>query len=517
MPLSTSTGIRFGNVTTVAFVFIVILWLAVTRATVGSLMDDWRDANSNYGHGFLVLGLCLFALWRSRKTFSGLKVDGSWFALPFVVADSLLWATGELVHVELVQYFALAAMFPLLVWACFGLDAVRWALFPLGFIWTAIPVWDPLMPLFQSITAHAATYMLQVIGIPVFREGNALSIPYGNFQIAEFCAGMRYLLAAVSLGAFFAWFYLARRKDRLTFMGLILVVAIVANWLRVTVVIIAGHLTMMQSPLVKDHAFMGWMLFAGVMLPVFWYGGRLARNLATTDKGRGWGRQNISGAGEKRLIPMLVLLLAGLVCGPGLVYRIQGDGQIARGTEQALPNLERPAVLGPWRADTAGTMSSWSPVFHGATREGMFGYIGTGERVLLYMAYYRRQSQGKELIYVRNRLYDKTRWQAVRDVERSAAETGGPAVRMTVLRANDGSDRLRFLWYWYDVGGMQLISKKKVKLMELWSLLKGQPGSTLVAVATDIQDSKYAEAVLSGFLRNAEPGIRASIAELEEK
>ena len=51
--------------------------------------------------------------------------------------------------------------------------------------------------------------------------------------------------------------------------------------------------------------------------------------------------------------------------------------------------------------------------------------------------------------------------------------------------------------------------------MELGTLLTGRPGSAQVVLSTDMQDAGQAEAVLSDFLANAEPGIRASLAELE--
>lgn len=502
------------NAAGTTFVIGLLIWLAATWTTVRTLVNDWLDPNSNYGHGLLVLGLCLFALWESRHLLARHLVQPQWLALPFVVLDSLLWAAAALAHVELVQYLALVAMLPLLVWACFGMGMVRQAMFPLGFIWTAIPVWDPLMPLFQSITALASTYMLQAIGVPVFREGNALSIPFGNFQIAEFCAGMRYMLAAVSLGAFFAWFYLSRLRDRLTFIGLVLVVAVVANWVRVTVVVVAGHLTHMQSSLVKDHAFMGWLLFACVMLPVFWYGGRLAKNTGTVVEPTA-GRGAVVGDRGSRSIsmPLVGAVLIGLICGPGLVYRFQADVPISNDTMQNLSGTTQPAVSGGW-SPTVSRAPLWLPEFHGATHEGMFSYVRGGRRVTLYFAYYLRQTQGAELIYVRNRLYDESRWQLVGQTEISAAQTGATAVRGTVLRARDGSG-MRYLWSWYDIGGKPMISKRKVKLMELWSLLMGHPGSALIALSTDVMEVDQAEAVLSDFLKNAGPGIRASLAELE--
>jgi len=514
MPLSIVSRVASSRAA-LTFFICLLLWLSATRATLASLSSEWLDANSNYGHGFLVVALCVFAVWRLRRRMGQIETRPQWIAWPFIAAVSGAWAVGALVHIELVQYLALAMMLPVLVWACFGVQMLRLVSFPLGFIWVAIPVWDPLMPFFQSLTAHASTSILQMVGVPVFREGNALSIPYGQFKIAEFCAGMRYLLAAVSLGAFFAWLHISGRRQRVLFMALVLSVAILANWLRVVIVIIAGHVTHMQSPLVEDHAFMGWVLFALVMLPVFWLGGRFTRAVRASDPGRAdqWRHSEAHSGRLGSAMPFGIALA--VMVGPGIAFLTQAGASGNAGPLAADVAFAAPAVGEGWRLVTS-VPGEWSPKFHGATREAMFSYERAGQRVSVYLVYYRQQHQGEELIFVLNKLYDPQRWQRVRKAVRKVSTTP-LEVKEVAIRALRGSGARRLLWSWYDIGGDQTASRRKAKLLELKTLLQGRPGSALVALSVDAEDEIRAAQLLTVFLQSAGPGIRFSLEEMEAR
>ena len=59
----------------------------------------------------------------------------------------------------------------------------------------------------QLISSQLATGFLQLIGIPVFRQGNIIDMGVRQMQIVDACSGLRYILALLALGVIFCYFY----------------------------------------------------------------------------------------------------------------------------------------------------------------------------------------------------------------------------------------------------------------------------------------------------------------------
>ena len=56
----------------------------------------------------------------------------------------------------------------------------------------------------QDYTTWFVIVTLNLLSIPVFVDGVYLSIPAGDFHVAEACAGLRFLVATVALGTLMA-------------------------------------------------------------------------------------------------------------------------------------------------------------------------------------------------------------------------------------------------------------------------------------------------------------------------
>ena len=52
----------------------------------------------------------------------------------------------------------------------------------------------------QLISSQLATGILQLLGIPVFRQGNIIDLGVRQMQIVDACSGLRYILALLALG-----------------------------------------------------------------------------------------------------------------------------------------------------------------------------------------------------------------------------------------------------------------------------------------------------------------------------
>ena len=67
------------------------------------------------------------------------------------------------------------------------------------------------------------------------------------------------------------------------FVGVSIVVPIVANWLRAYMIVMLGHLTNNRLAVGVDHIIYGWVFFGIVMVLMFWIGSRWREDSAADD------------------------------------------------------------------------------------------------------------------------------------------------------------------------------------------------------------------------------------------
>jgi exosortase/archaeosortase family protein len=105
--------------------------------------------------------------------------------------------------------------------------------------------------------------------VPTVVESYSVTIPEGRFTIAEGCSGKRYLIVALAFAALVAAMRGLRARRAALLVAASAALALIANWLRVIVIIYAGHVSNMQHYLVaEEHITFGWLLFAPLLLGI---------------------------------------------------------------------------------------------------------------------------------------------------------------------------------------------------------------------------------------------------------
>ena len=77
---------------------------------------------------------------------------------------------------------------------------------------------------------------------------------------------MRYLIASLVVGTLFAYLNYTTMWRRIAFVGVSIVVPIVANWLRAYMIVMLGYLSDNRIAIGVDHIIYGWLFFGLVML-----------------------------------------------------------------------------------------------------------------------------------------------------------------------------------------------------------------------------------------------------------
>lgn len=160
-----------------------------------------------------------------------------------------------------------------LVQLLLGSRALRVALAPLTFMLFAVPpptliVNAVTLPL-QLVASRIAEASLMAGGIPVYRDGNLLTLPSVTLEVADACSGLRSLISLVAIAAVVAWAEHRNPGRRAAVIAGAVPIAIVMNGLRIAATGAACEGWSPRAAAGVWHTFEGWMTFvasAGVLL-----------------------------------------------------------------------------------------------------------------------------------------------------------------------------------------------------------------------------------------------------------
>ncbi len=464
-----------------AFAFIAVL--LVFWQTTTAVYSFWLDMDT-YSHGPLLLPISAYLIWRDRTR---LAISLPRPVLPGLALLALIclgWWLSFLVDVRLVQQIALFALIIAVIWVILGGQILRHLAFPLGYLWLGVPIWSPLEGLLQGITVAVVAQALPLAGVPILVEGDFISIPSGRFHVEEACAGLRFVLAAVAISSLYAYLGGFGWKRGAKFVSIAIGMAMVANWVRVFVVVFIGHVSEMQHPWVNDHLALGWWMFAVTLVPLFWIGYRMAPSMGSEE-------HNMVLPTVKADFGRIVTVLVATCT--ILLLAAASANWIKHGMGESQVTLNVPMSPG-WELGQVPAV--WQPIFNGADQELRLNFQDGGRQGAAYLAYYARQDQGKELVNDLNAVYDKKHWELVSKQIRHIEHPGMPNASVLELVVRTPGGRTWLVWYWYHVADRSTVNPRTAKLLQLWDLLSSRQGGAVVAVAAHFKDSPQDARVL---------------------
>ena len=164
----------------VALAIVLASIFALYWETAVGMVTIWYRSGT-FTHAFIVPPIALWLIWRRRQELAHLVPKPSPLLLLPMAGLAVAWLMGDLVAVNSVTQLALVAMLVLAVPTVLGVAVARVILFPLAFLFFAVPIGEFLMPWFMEMTADFTVAALRLSGIPVLREGLQFVIPSGNW------------------------------------------------------------------------------------------------------------------------------------------------------------------------------------------------------------------------------------------------------------------------------------------------------------------------------------------------
>lgn len=146
-----------------------------------------------------------------------------------------------------------------------GRSALSVVSFPLGFLLLMIPlpeiIFNQITFPLQLFASRLATSWLEVIQVPVLRDGNVLLFSNYSLEVAEACSGIRSLITLISLAVAYGYVVEPRRWIRYALACLMVPCAILSNAIRIMGAGLMAHHLGAGAAEGFLHEFSGWVVF----------------------------------------------------------------------------------------------------------------------------------------------------------------------------------------------------------------------------------------------------------------
>lgn len=428
--------------------------------------------SSTYNHCLFIPPIIAWLVWQRLPELSRLAPAAWAPGLLLVAAGAGAWLLGEAGGVGLARHAGLLLMLQGAVVACLGKAVARGLAFPIFYAVFLIPTGDEIVPMMQTVTAEMCMALLGLVGIPAHIEGIFITIPSGLFRVAEACAGVKFLVAMVALGALVANVCFLSWRRRILFMAASVVIPILANGVRAWGTIIIAHLTDADFAGSFDHVVYGGIFFAIIIALLIAAGWRFFDRKV----GDPWfdpaTLQPVPEVGSRARLGGVALAGLALVALP-----VTWSAAVARAGEAHPPAaIAFPDVPG-WTRVAGQEGKPWRPHFAGADRIAIAHYRDASERAVdLAVAVFARQEEGKELVgYGQGAAGPESGWMWIAS---APPPPNGRADRIASLGT------LREAATFYRIGGVVTGSEYRVKLETMKTRLLGGPQQAVAVLVS---------------------------------
>lgn len=388
------------SITVIMACLILLFW-----DTSFSMYSVWMGSET-YKHCFLIIPIVLFLLWDKQDQFKTLSPQPFLPALILFPGLGLGWVIAHIAGINFGEHLMLVGFLQATLLTILGYR-VYWAfLFPFSYLWFLIPVGDFLVPALQDITTWFSVLFLNLANIPNFNDGVFITIPTGDFEVAEACAGLRFLIATIVLGFLFAHLFYKSTGRRLLFVALSIIIPIFTNGIRAFGIIFIAYVSNHKYAVGVDHLVYGWFFFAFVLAILIGVGLLFREDLSEDDK--------IDAAKMKQIkkMPMLApkqvilpsLMIVGLSLAPWL-YAYNLDHKDLQSSSFEVENIISP--IAPLQIQSCQT--DWVPDFN-TTHKALFCLTTGNEIAELFIGFYPTQNQLYEVISYHNKSFDDDLW-----------------------------------------------------------------------------------------------------------
>jgi len=466
-------------------------------AWAGLFLLFWRDAtdmaaiwwnSSTFNHCLLILPILVWLVLQRKELLAELKPKPWTPALLYGAVGAGGWLLGDAAGLAVARQLGLIMMLQGSVAAILGPNVARGLLFPLFYMFFLVPIGEEAVPALQTLTAKMCMILLGWTGIPAHIDGIFITTPGGYFRVAEACSGVKFLIAMVAYGVLVANLCFKSWPRRAAFLGVCIVVPILANGLRAFGTIYIAEHSNIEFAASFDHVFYGWIFFGLVIALVMAIGWRFFDKRADAPAFDPAKLQSPVLPTTTALLALAAILLVAAVPFGWSAY-------VAAKSSPVPDRITLPQVEG-WQVVPYAPTVHWTPRFVGGSHY-LFGRYrnAAGQEADLFVVVYDRQSEGRELVGFGQGTIDPDgfwSWTA-----NTPAPPNGRAERIKTQGA------AREVISYYRVNGVTSGSSMRVKLATLKArLLNGDQQAVAILVSAEQDGDASPRPAIDAFIKS---------------
>lgn len=427
-------------------------WLLVYYSSLINMVGVW-DNSKTYEHCYLILPISLWLIWQEKDRLKNVPFSTSWAPVILLVFPCLLWIIGRTASIAFFEHVAAVTSLQLILWAMLGNAFAKSIYFPILYLSFCIPFGEELIPYLQEITADISVYLVRLSGVPIYREGMYLTLPNGQFKVAEACSGIRFLISSIALGTLFSYVFFQKWWKFFLFVIFSSIFPIIANGIRAYGIIMIGNFSNMKYAAGADHLIYGWVFFSLVIVFMFfvaWYFQDKTVNLNNSAILQTQTPKAEQTTSVLKTVSFIVIILSGFITWN---YSISNYIQQFKTSAIVLPEPLKQIPT-----------SNWKISFQGAN-QAVLASTPASSTELFVARYFHGQQQG-ELISSQNALYDKEKWSVRGQTTFKSQNNIATELLLTNIYGNS-----KRIVYWYCINDYCSNNQLKIKLIEAYSQL----------------------------------------------
>lgn len=249
----------------IKLIIIIALLVLIYWPTFVWMKARFLETDSYYSHGFLIPLIFLFLIWNKREGLKRSKIAPLNLGLILLIPSLLLHLIAYRWGINFISGFCLIfALFGLSLYL-FGREVTRRLTFPLCFLVFMVPLPQVFIIgisfKMKVYAAQIATSIVNLIGIQAVRAGPVVHLPNTSLTIGDPCSGLRSLISLTALGALYAYLAKISRIRRIILFLVSIPLALVANIIRIVLLLIVAFVYGSEVATGKFHDFSGFLLF----------------------------------------------------------------------------------------------------------------------------------------------------------------------------------------------------------------------------------------------------------------
>lgn len=490
-----------------------VFWLVV--ATVAALLFFQEGLNAlfvawqlpEYSHGPLIPVLSLLLFLRQLKEVpikTGPVTDrGAGIAL--LIFAVLFGLIGKLSQIDEVVAYAIILWVGAILLISWGWQQGRLFWPPVVHLVYMLPlpglIYYKVSTYLQIISSELGVWMLQLISVPVFLEGNIIDLGVYKLHVAEACSGLRYLFPIMSFSYIFAVLFKGSVWHKAVLLLAAVPITIIMNSVRIA---FAGWLVNYLGLEYLEgftHFFEGWIIFMICVVLLFilawamlrFTGSKMSLVDALDLDTSGWATQ----ARRVALIaPSRALIFSAMLLGAGALAW-ETRAQVGTTTVDREPFAVFPTRLGAWKGGIPEALTPDVQQSLAADDYHSVQFRSPAETapVGLFIAWYYDQTKGGT--HSPEVCLPGAGWEIARLDRIDTAPKMGFAEPYNLNRAVIQKGQTRMLvYYWFEQHGRHTAWDFAAKMYLLWdSITIGRTDGALVRLTTPIlPDETEAEA-----------------------